>query len=113
MQTYAKVINGIVEDIIVADQNFIDGGFAGDPLMWIEYNRDGEFRANPATIKGHYDIINDVFYDEQPYTSWTLNKTTWKWEPPIPFPENYNPFIFKWDELNGSWINIVTEYRTP
>jgi hypothetical protein len=49
-----------------------------------------------------YDEKNDVFYPPQPFPSWTLNKKTWIWEPPIPTPKT--PHL--WDEKNQKWIPI-------
>ena len=43
MSHFAKVIDGIVETVQVADQNFIDSGVVGDPNNWIQtsYNTRG------------------------------------------------------------------------
>lgn len=124
MAHYAKVINGIVMNVIVADQDFIDAGHAGDPSLWIKtsYNTRGNIhyqpdetgqlahqipdnkpalRGNCASIGGHYDIVNDVFYDKQPFNSWVLNKNTWLWEAPIPMPQDENLYI--WNESTISW----------
>jgi len=45
MAHFAKVENGIVTQVIVAEQEFIDSGAVGDPTTWIQtsYNtRNGE-----------------------------------------------------------------------
>ena len=34
----------------------------------------------------YYDKTNDVFYEKQPFASWTLDKITWTWKPPIEYP---------------------------
>jgi len=36
MGTYAKVENGLVADVIVAEQEFIDTGVVGDPASWFK-----------------------------------------------------------------------------
>ena len=36
MAHYAKIENGIVTQVIVAEQDFIDSGVAGDPSTWIQ-----------------------------------------------------------------------------
>ena len=33
-----------------------------------------------------YDIEKHAFYDRQPHASWTLNTTTYRWDPPITRP---------------------------
>jgi len=54
----------------------------------VHYGQDGQpdggvaLRGNYAGIGYTYDAQNDVFYAPQPDPSWTLNKTTWLWEPP-------------------------------
>ena len=60
------------------------------------------FRGNYATIGGLYDPDNDVFYLKQPYPSWTLNESNWKWEAPVPYPDDEeNTYI--WNESNQEW----------
>ena len=96
MAHFAKVLNGQVVQIIVAEQDFIDSGALGDSSQWVEYKKDGSIRANSARMNQIYDSENDVFYDTQPYASWTLNETIWKWEPPIPKPTDGQHY--KWHE---------------
>ena len=36
MAHYARVENGIVTQVIVADQEFIESGALGDPAQWIQ-----------------------------------------------------------------------------
>ena len=55
-------------------------------------------RANYAGKGYTYDPINDVFIEPQPFASWTLNTTTWTWNPPIPKPISDDFYIYGWDE---------------
>ena len=48
-----------------------------------------------------YDSTNDLFYSQQPYSSWILNKTTYLWEAPVAFPEDGKDYI--WNEENQTW----------
>jgi hypothetical protein len=117
MSHFAQVIDGIVKDIIVAQQDFINT--LSDPQNWIEtsYNTRGNLhyppgssipdkktplRGNYAGIGYVYDEVNDVFYMPQPYPSWILNNSTWTWEAPIPYPNDNNSYA--WDEPTISWI---------
>jgi hypothetical protein len=106
MTYFAKVISGRVHEVIVADQAFVDSGAVGDPTQWIEtskYRDDNTIRKNPAMAGGHYDSSADAFYDAQPFPSWTLDTTTYQWQPPVPRPEG----SYKWDEATLSWIETV------
>ena len=42
-----------------------------------------------------YDIDNDVFHDAQPHESWTLDKTSYTWKPPVPKPDTRS---WAWNE---------------
>ena len=60
------------------------------------------FRGNYAIIGGLYDPNNDVFYLKQPFSSWTLNKSNWKWEAPVAYPDDEeNNYI--WNESYQEW----------
>ena len=54
------------------------------------------FRGNYAGIGFTYDSDNDVFYEPQPFASWTLNQTNWTWEAPISYPDD--DLEYYWDE---------------
>ena len=115
---FAKVIDGIVEEVIVARQSFIDT--LPEPQIWIKtsYNTyEGvhylpnsdvpddtkpPLRGNFAGIGYTYDAINDVFVPPQPLKSWILNTTTWQWEAPVEMPTTKGTWI--WDEPTISWI---------
>jgi hypothetical protein len=118
MGHFAKVINGIVEEVIVARQSFIDT--LPEPQIWyktsyntyegVHYLPNSDviddtkppLRGNFAGIGYTYDAINDVFYSPQPYPSWILNTNTWLWEAPTPMPKDGNNY--DWDETSLSWI---------
>ena len=52
-----------------------------------------------------YDSVNDVFYPEKPFASWTLNESTWSWEAPVACPDDGK--LYTWNEANTSWQEIV------
>jgi hypothetical protein len=113
MSHFAKVENGKVVQVIVAEQDVIDSGLFGDGWVQTSYNTRGNkhllggtpLRGNYAGIDSVYDEINDVFYAPQPYPSWTLNKDTWLWESPAPFPTDGKPYV--WDEETLFWKEIA------
>jgi hypothetical protein len=109
MSHFAKIENGVVTQVIVAEQDVIDSGLFGKGWVQTSYNTIGNkhpenrpLRGNYAGIGYTYDAKNDVFYAPQPYLSWVLNDSTWTWEAPTPMPvdgQSYN-----WDEPTLSWI---------
>lgn len=59
------------------------------------------YRGNYAGYGMIYDETNDVFYQPQPYPSWTLSSATWSWQPPVACPEDGK--LYEWDEPNQRW----------
>jgi hypothetical protein len=118
MAHYAKVVDGKVINVIVAEPDFFDNFIDDSPGTWIRtsYNTRGcvhydpetgqpsedqskALRANFAGIGGTYDAKLDVFIPVKPYPSWVLNTETYEWDPPIPKPEEE----CTWDEENLTW----------
>ena len=100
---FAKVEDGVVTQVIVADINFINGiNKVGD--LWIETFIDGSKRGNFAGIGLTYDGKNDVFIPQKPFASWILNSTTWNWDAPIPYPNDGNSYY--WNESIQSWVLV-------
>jgi len=107
MAHYAKIKNGIVVDVIVAEQDFVDT----QEGTWVQtsYNTQGgvhrlggtPLRKNYAGIGNIYDSARDAFYAEQPYASWVLNETSCIWEPPVPRPPDVGRY--DWNEKTKSW----------
>jgi hypothetical protein len=121
MSHYAKVLDGKVIQVIVANADFFNTFIDSSPGAWIEtsYNTRGNVHYNSNTelpdgkppLRGNfagigyiYDVANDVFYAPQPYPSWTLNTNTWLWEAPKPIPNDGNIYI--WNEPTLSWIEL-------
>ena len=115
MAHYAKVVNGIVEKVIVEEADFFDTFVDDSPGQWIQtsYNTRGgthilggtPLRKNFAGPGMVYDSVKDAFYYPQPYASWTLNSSTCFWEAPVSYPsdgKNYD-----WDESSTSWKEVT------
>ena len=114
MAHYAKVNNGIVEQVIVAEADFFDTFVDSSPGQWLQtsYNTHANqhpegrpLRGNYAGIGYTYDAINDVFYAPKPYPSWTLNETTWTWDAPVPMPTDDK--MYTWDEATTNWVEVT------
>lgn len=111
MSHYAKVNNGIVEQVIVAEPEFFETFIDSTPGEWIQtsYNTYGNqhlldgtpLRGNFASTGFIYDKTNDVFYPPQPFPSWSLNNSTWTWEAPVTMPIDGN--VYTWNESTQSW----------
>ena len=97
MSHFAKVVDGIVTIVLVAEQEFIDTYDDGIPGEWIQtsYNTRGgkhyapnshdedggvALRKNYAGIGDKYDKERDAFIAPQPGPTWVLNETTCRWE---------------------------------
>ena len=125
MAHFAKVENGIVTSVIVAEQDFINSGAVGDPSSWVQtsYNTRGgvhydpntgqpdggvALRKNYAGIGYTYDSVRDAFYGPKPYDSWVLNETTCYWEAPVPMPADVGtgepPKRYVWSEEVVDWV---------
>ena len=111
MAHYAKVIDGIVDKVIVAEADFFNTFVDSSAGEWIQtsYNTSGgvhsnggtPLRKNYAGIGHTYDSTRDAFYAPQPYASWTLNETSCLWEPPTAKPNDGQSY--EWNETTTSW----------
>lgn len=117
MSHFAKIENGVVAEIIVADQDFIDSGVVGDPGAWIQtsYNTYGgqhpenrPLRKNYAGIGFTYDRLRDAFIPPQPYPSWILDAESCLWVPPVPRPAS-DEINFEWDETLLNWKEVTPD----
>jgi hypothetical protein len=113
MAHFAQVENGIVMQVIVADQDVIDSGAFGSGWVQTSYNTQGgqhrlggtPFRKNYAGLGYVYDTQRDAFIPPQPYLSWTLDEDTCLWKPPTPMPTDDN--MYEWDEATLSWTEVT------
>ena len=117
MGHHAKVLDGKVIQVIVAEPDFFDTFVDSSPGQWfqtsyntrgnVHYGPDGQpdggiaLRGNYAGIGYTYDQQNDVFYAPQPFPSWTLDQATWLWSAPIPYPVDGQQYV--WDEATVNW----------
>jgi len=58
-------------------------------------------RKNHASIGMTYDENRDAFIPKKLYNSWTLNETTCRWDPPVAYPTDGQPY--EWNEENQQW----------
>jgi hypothetical protein len=124
MSHFAKVEDGVVTQVLVAEQDFINSGAVGDPAQWIQtsYNtragvhyepnsntpsadQSKALRKNYAGIGYSYDAGRDAFIPPKSYASWLLDDATGTWVPPVAYPTDDQQY--NWDEATVSWI-VVT-----
>jgi hypothetical protein len=89
MSHFAKVVDGKVTQVIVAEPEFFDTFVDSSPGTWLQtsYNTHGNqhpegrpLRGNYAGIGYTYDATNDVFVAPKPSDTAVLNENTWLWE---------------------------------
>lgn len=107
MAHYAKIENDVVQQVIIADEDFVrklDG-------EWVQtsYNTHGgvhpqnrPLRKNFAGIGYTYERQRDAFVPPKPFESWVFNEQTCLWDSPAPYPSNGGDY--HWDESTLSWI---------
>ncbi len=129
MSHFAKVVNGKVVNVIVAEQDFID--ILPDKNLWIQtsYNTTGgkhykpdsnpmelsddqskALRYNYARMGGNYDAAADAFYEDKPFDSWKLD-SNFEWQPPSERPQDGKRYAWHEDELK--WVEYTPKEGTP
>jgi hypothetical protein len=126
MSHFAKVNNGIVEQVIVAEPEFFETFVDSSPGQWIQtsYNTRGGVHYNPETgepsadqakalrknyagIGYTYDAGRDAFIPPKPYASWLLNGTSCLWEAPVAYPNDGERYT--WNEATQQWDAVIEE----
>lgn len=111
MAHYAKVEDGVVTQVIVADsQEWCENNLGG---TWVQtsYNTQGgvNSRAGGEALRKNYAGIGYLFdgvgfYSPSPYPSWTKNADTYLWNAPTPMPTDEKRY--SWDEATLSWVEL-------
>ena len=114
MAHFAKVENGIVTRVIVAEPEFFQTFTDTSPGEWIQtsYNTYGgvhrlggtPLRKNYAGTGFTYDKTRDAFIPPKPHESWTLNEQSCLWEPPVAMPTDGKKY--DWDEDAQNWVEV-------
>jgi hypothetical protein len=113
MSHFAKVCDGIVTQVIVAESEFFQTFVDSSPGEWIQtsYNTYGgqhpegsPLRKNYAGIGYAYDKNRDAFIPPKPYASWILNENTCLWDAPVAYPADGK--TYNWDENTQQWVEI-------
>jgi hypothetical protein len=121
MGHFARVVNGKVDQVIVAEPDFFDTFVDSSPGQWLQvsyntrgnvhYGQDGQpsadqskaLRGNYPGIGYSYDADKDVFIAPQPFASWVLS-ADYLWEAPVAMPTDG---VHVWDEPTLAWKEVV------
>lgn len=119
MSHFAQIQGGIVVQVIVAEQDFIDT--LPDASEWVQTSYNTQAPVDPATtlpsqdqttalrknyagIGYAYDTVLDAFIPPKPYPSWGLDEATCQWAAPTAHPDDGKKYT--WDEDTTSWVGI-------
>ena len=104
MAHFAKVVDGVVTKVIVADPDFFDTFIDDSPGTWVQTYKDKSARTRFAGIGYTYDATRDAFINPKPFESWSLNDAN-TWEAPTPKPDDGKDY--RWNEDTKAWDEIV------
>jgi hypothetical protein len=114
MAHFAKVVDGKVSQVIVAEPEFFQTFVDSSPGEWIQtsYNTHGgvhatggtPMRKNYAGIGFTYDRTKDAFIPPQPFASWVLDDNTCLWNAPVAMPQDGK--VYNWDEATTAWVEV-------
>lgn len=121
MAHFAKVLDGIVVDVIVAEPEFFETFVDSSAGEWIQtsYNTDAGVHYDPETGEPSadqsqalrynyagkaftYDWEADAFIPPKVWDSWVLDTNTYTWTAPVPYPNDGSRY--SWDEENLQWV---------
>ena len=121
MSHFAKVVDGTVTQVIVAEQEFFETFVDTSPGEWVQtsyntrggvhYGEDGQpddgvaLRKNYAGIGFTYDRTRDAFIPPKPYASWLLNEDSCLWDAPVEYPTDGKHY--QWDEATTAWVEVT------
>lgn len=124
MAHFAKVVDGKVTQVIVAEPEFFDTFVDTTPGEWIQtsYNTYGgvhtqggtPLRKNYAGVGYTYDATLDAFIPPKPFDSWILNEETGLWDAPVAMPTDgkrydWNEGTLSWDEAPALEAPVTEE----
>lgn len=120
MSHFAKVLDGSVLKVIVAEPEFFDSFVDDSPGEWLQcsYNTRGGIHYNPETglpsedqskalrknfpsVGWVYDKNLDAFIPPKTFPSFVFDEQSCTWVPPVAKPAGEGEYT--WDEATTSW----------
>lgn len=111
MAHFAKIVEGVVEQVVVAESAEWCKVYLGGEWVQTSYNtHGGEHQLGGTPLHKNYAGIGFTFdgtgfAPPQPYDSWTLNSDSYLWEAPTPMPEDGK--LYNWNEKDLIWVEVV------
>jgi hypothetical protein len=106
------VNNDVIENLPFPESEPVGVAFCqslfGSDTNWAQTSYNANFRYNYAGAGCFFDVSvapNGAFIPPKPYPSWLLNTTTFRWQAPVPFPDDGNAYY--WDEATQSWVQTT------
>lgn len=111
MAHFAKVVDGIVTKVVVAEPEFFETFIDDSPGQWVQtsYNTHGgehllggtPLRKNYAAKGYTYDKRLDAFIPIKPFPSWVLDEEKCLWKAPVDYPSDRK--VYNWNETTKQW----------
>jgi len=111
MSHFARVENGLVTQVIVAEQDFVDSLPQEAGVRWIQtsYNTSQGIHSLGGTpLRKNFAAEGFVYLDEldafappRPSPHWVLNQSTCQWEAPFPPPND--GAVYDWNDYLPGW----------
>jgi hypothetical protein len=109
MAHFAKVVDGTVEQVIVADtKEWCEANLGG---TWVQTSYNTHANQHPEGRPLHknyagigYNWDGTGFFAPQPYPSWTKDEATYLWNAPVAMPTDGKRY--SWNEETLSWDEI-------
>ena len=109
MSHYAKIEDGVVTQVIVADSKEWCETYLGGEWVQTSYNTYANQHPEGRSLNKNYAGIGYTwdgtgFAAPKPYESWTLDPETYTWNAPTPMPTNLK--AYSWNEELLSWVEV-------
>ena len=88
----------------LSNNYYITDSSSGERTLHVDQSKC--FRKHYAMIGGVFDTEENGFIPSQPFASWSFNKDTWGWIPPVTHPNESDPtdtLNYEWNEEELRW----------
>ena len=122
MAHFAKINseNLVTEVIVINNDVILDSNGEEQESLGVDFCKqiygDGTYkqtsynskmRKNMATVGSTYDPSRDAFIRPKRYSSWVLDESTCRWQPPVEQPSDSEAkggnVLYHWDESSNNW----------
>lgn len=109
MAHFAKIVDGIVVDVVVVDNSHESNGSEylnslGLEGNWVQTSYNATFGKKFAAIGDTYAPSTGNFKPAQPFASWTFSNADWAWKAPVALVADGKRY--DWNEELLEWIEI-------